>query len=116
MSLGDSDAMRGGGLLGGEDDRLWWGAVGLVGYKVQWVAAVVEWPAHRRWDFFSFFIICYTGNQAYTSTLPLRNTPSLESFKFVNFILLIFVTYDLNIMLKKTYLRLMMRSLLSVYF
>lgn len=39
--------------------------------------------------FFSF-IICYTGNQTYTSTLPLRNTPSLESFKFVNVILLCF--------------------------
>lgn len=91
VSLGASDTM-GGGLFGVRTvgyGGLLWGAVGLVGYKVQWVAAVVEWPAYRRWDFFPF-IICYTGNQTYTSTLPPRNTPSLESFKFDNVILLCF--------------------------
>lgn len=40
--------------------------------------------------FFFSFIICYTENQSYTSTLPLRNSTSLESFKFVNVILLCF--------------------------
>lgn len=83
-----------GGWFGcGEDGSWWWIMVGSsrtcrlqcpMGGGSGRVACIQEV------GFFFPFIICYTGNQTYTDTLPPRNTPSLKSFTFDNVILLCF--------------------------